>query len=236
MKSLLASVLILVWATPSAFATAQYPDKIIYEGKEYQPHTNPMEPYFAKHPELRPHSGSTALWRGYVATFLITNKTLVVSDIQAHHYAKVNGETERSWKSVKKDVLPDGAQLALDWFTGILVLPHGKMVNYVHEGYGSTYSNYILLEIKKGKLNGKRSYDYKQYEEFRDRQFQAYKKTDEYKQRVEELKGEDFGIEWTQEMVASFLRYSEVANYTSKYYYEEDKEEASNKTSGGDVQ
>ena len=51
--------------------TAQYPDKITYNGTEYSLNSNPLEPYFEKNPENRPDMVSTALWRGYVGHFEI---------------------------------------------------------------------------------------------------------------------------------------------------------------------
>jgi hypothetical protein len=134
------------------------------------------------------------------------------------HSKKQNGRSQMGWKSVKDEIVPKGKELAIDWFTGLLVLPYGKMINYVHMGYGSTYSNYILLEVKKGKLTGKRVFDYKQYVEFKDKQFQAYKKTEAYKKQVEGLKKE----KWSQEQIDSFLR-SAVVRYSSEFLDQEKK-------------
>ncbi|MCI5135552.1 MAG: hypothetical protein D3920_10875 [Candidatus Electrothrix sp. AW2] len=210
-------------AASSAFATAQYPDKVVYEGKEYSLHTNPMEAYFTKHPDKKPKNGvmSTALWRGYVATFEFKTNSLVLKDIEIEIWNEAKDDT--SWKSVNDDVIPKGKDLVVDWFTGILVLPHGKLVNYVHMGYGSTYSNYILLEVKKGKLTGKRAYDHKKYEIFKEKQFQAFKKTEAYKKHAEELKKK----EWSQDDIDSFLR-SFVVKYSSEFLVEEEKKETSN--------
>ncbi len=69
MKSV--TILLLTLLTSlSVFATAQHPDYIIYKGKEYSMHSNPMEEYFEKYPDKRPKGGimSTGLWRGYIAT------------------------------------------------------------------------------------------------------------------------------------------------------------------------
>lgn len=50
MKTVLTFLWIFVYNL-NVQATAQYPDKIIYEGGEYDLHTNPMDVYFRKHPE-----------------------------------------------------------------------------------------------------------------------------------------------------------------------------------------
>ena len=134
-KLITTAVLLFVFITSSAFATAQYPDKIVYEGKEYELHTNPMEAYFAKHPDKKPRNGivSSALWRGYVATFEFKTNSLVLKDIQIQVLKDTEDRKyDTSWKSVRGDVVPKGEELPVDWFTGILVLPHGTRVKYVH--------------------------------------------------------------------------------------------------------
>lgn len=230
MKSLIVTVLMSAVAISTVSATAQYPDNIIYEGKEYKLHTNSMEPYFAKHPDKRPASeiSSSALWRGYTATFELKSKVLMLKDIRIMYADKKKEELEdysMSWKSVKDKLIPKGKELKIDWFSGILVLPHGEMVDNVHMGYGSTFSHYILLEITQGKLTGKRAYDHTQYSQFRTKQYNAYKKTEEYAKHATRLKKEG----WTQKAIDSFLS-GYIVKYTSKFL---DKQEAPSKPDTG---
>ncbi|OGF33660.1 hypothetical protein A2223_00075 [Candidatus Falkowbacteria bacterium RIFOXYA2_FULL_35_8] len=215
MKILVTTILFFVLTVSNALGTAQYPDKIIYDGKEYDLFTNPMEAYFSKYPEKRPKSGgiSTALWRGYVATFEVKDKVLILKDIQIQTgYEK----GEQNWRSEKGAVVPEGQSLQIDWFTGILCLPFGERVKYVHMGYGSTYSNYILLEVKKGKITGERKLDGKQYEVFREKQFQAFKKTEEYKETVARMKNSNDSLEF----IDGFLRVIGV-EYTTEFIDDE---------------
>jgi hypothetical protein len=198
----------------TTFATAQYPDRILFDGKEYSLHSNPLESYFEKNPDKRPNGGvmSTALWRGYVATFEVRDSQLFVKDIQIQYWDttdKKNHDTK--WKSVMTEVFPDQKNLKVDWLTGLLVLPFGEIVNYVHMGYGSTYEKYFLLEIDKGNFIKSKYFDYKDYEKFKDKQFSAYKKTDEYKETKAKLKKDGS----SDKFIDSFLR-SFVTQYTSK--------------------
>lgn len=227
MKTIKIITLLLLIITSSIFATAQYPDKVLYDGKEYNLHTNPMEAYFTKYPDKKPKGGvmSTALWRGYVATFYFKENNLVLKDIEIEIWDEKEDKT--TWKSVKNGIVIKGEDFLIDWFTGILVLPYGELVNYVHMGYGSTYSNYILLEVKKGKITGKRNFDYKQYENFKEKQFQEFKKTDAYNKHMTELKKEN----QSQEFIDSFLR-NFVINYTSEFLVDEDK--STKKSNGSD--
>jgi len=79
-------------------------------------------------------------------------------------------------------------------------------------GYASTYENYILLEIDKGNLVQEQSMNSKEYEKFKDKQFKAFQKTDEYKKLKEDLKKNGGG---TDEFLDSFIRIY-VTDYSTK--------------------
>jgi hypothetical protein len=205
------TLLVALFSGASAFATAQSPDKIIYEGKEYALYSNPLEPYFTKNPEKRPRPQimSSALWRGYVATFEIKDKQLFLKDIEIQYSDSVSAGAYK-FRSVMQDVFPGQQEVKIGWITGLLVLPHGERVNYVHMGYGSTYEKYILLEIDKGDLKNAKRLKHKEYEKFKERQFQAFKKTDEYKTLKEDLHKKGY----SEDLIDSFLK-SFVTDYTS---------------------
>jgi len=173
----------------NVFGTAQMPDKLIFKGKKYALHSNPLEEYFERFPEKRPEGGiiSTALWRGYVATFKIQNNKLVLHDLEIEK-AKNDDKGDRSyyWVSVIDQYFPKEERI-LDYYSGLLILPHGKLVNYVHMGYASTYENYILLKVLEGNLIESDDLTSREYEEFRVNQFDAFKKTDKYKTMFREL-------------------------------------------------
>jgi hypothetical protein len=219
MKPFLTSC-IAILTSLCALATAQFPDKIIYNGKEYSLHSNPMEEYFRKYPDRKPKNGimSTALWRGYVATFEIRDSQLFLKDIEIEVRDTTGKEKYKTkWISAMKEVLPAGeTSIKIDWLTGILVIPYGKIVDYVHMGYASTYENYILLEIQTGKLNKEKKFGYKDYTRFKDRQFEAFRKTDEYKKLKLDLLKKDG---YTDEFVDSFLKDYIIA-YTSRFFEE----------------
>ena len=155
---------------------------------------------------------STALWRGYVAYFEIIDEQLFLTDIKievSDEDSKDDYETK--WISAFKQVFPDKEKVKIDWYTGILILPHGKMVEYVHMGYASSYENYIILEIDKGVLKKEKKFNIKEFEVFKERQFTEFKKTDEYKKLKEDFKKKGS----SDEFIDSFLK-NYVINYTSK--------------------
>ncbi|WP_222931475.1 hypothetical protein, partial [Xanthovirga aplysinae] len=123
-----------------------------------------------------------------------------------------NDSFDYEMKSVINEVFPDISERKIDWFTGILVLPHGKLVNYVHMGYGSTYKKYLLLEIEKGAFRKKMKFNHKQYRAFKKEQFSLFKNTEKYKKAFEELKQRG---NLDQKFIDSFLE-DFVVDYTSK--------------------
>lgn len=211
MKKLL-TVLIGVLISYNAFGTAQDPDKIIYNGKKYMLHSNPLEFYFDKYPEKRPQSNivSTGLARGYIAAFEVIDNQLFLKDIQVQIATKGSSKKKyrESWVSKFNDVFPDAAQkMKIDWFTGILVIPYGERKDYVHMGYASTYENYILLEFNNGNLTKEKRYNHEEYKNFKEKQFQVFKQTEKYKEIFDILMNE---IENSEEFIDSFLRISNV--------------------------
>ena len=228
--------IVLFFLSFSLFATAQFSDILFLNGKEYSLHSNPLEEYFEEYPDNRPETESrcSALWRGYVASFEIKNKKLILKDI------KIMIDID-NWKSVKRDFLEKDKtkdedeyykedykpvkltwyqkfiaettqkDFVLDWFTGVLVLPYGKILNYVHMGYGSTYENYILLEVDEGKLIKEMKLNAKEYQLFREVQFSEFKKTKKYKEMSKNLVDDNNN----KEFIEGFLR-DFVISYTSK--------------------
>lgn len=222
MKSFFIKIFLLLFGL-EAFATSQRPDKLFYKGIEYDLFSNPLEIYFEKNPDKRPrhvYGGvvieSTDLWRGYVATFEIKDNKLIVKDIQIHCVDTAVGSSQDiSWESVIIEVFPEQKEIEVDWFTGLLVLPLGNLMNYVHMGYGSTYENYILLEINEGNLKTEKHFNYIEYENFKGRQFQAFKQTKEYKKIKKDLIKDGN----SKKFIDSFLR-SYVTDYTLKILIE----------------
>lgn len=207
------TVIFLISSYVLSFGTAQYPDKIIYKDKTFSLHTNPLESYFDKYPDKRPKTEimSTALWRGYVATFEIVDNQLKLKDIEI----QVNIDTnsfKTAWKSVLTEVFPNESERKINWFSGLLILPYGKRIDYVHMGYGSTYKNYYIVEIHEGSFVQDRQFNNRQFKDFKEAQFQEFKKTDEYKSLVESLRKDSTD---TQEFLDDFIK-SYVINYTSK--------------------
>jgi hypothetical protein len=184
------------------FATAQVPDILIYNGETYELTVNPMEAYFNRFPEKRPPFTITSLWRGYVATFEIIQNELWVIDIKKYESERIDGKYITRYVSIINECLDGQERMKIDWFNGVLVLPQGRIVNYVHMGYASTYEHYTILEIQNGIFRRELNMNNRQYVEFRERQFEHYRQTEAYRQLIERIKG----IDDLEEEIEKFLK------------------------------
>ena len=209
-------------STISLLGTPQIKDNIIYKGKKYiLLHNFPMENYFKKYPDKTPPKGcyvsSTALWRGYVATYVIKENQLYLKDIGIQDGEKSNerGVYSTIWKSVMNEVFPNQKLVKINWVTGLFVLPKGKGNHNVPYGAYSIYENYIVLELEKGVLKQEKEFTYEEYEEFKKQQFEAFKETEEYEKEKEKLKRKKF----TDEEVDSMIQFK-IIEYSTKILVE----------------
>ena len=199
------------------FATAQQGDILLLKGKQYFIYTNPLRAYLEKNPGKLPKSQviSSSNWRGYVATWGVKDDRFVLTDIGILQPVHKPGEAVFSTelRSVMLEMFPGQKEVVADWFTGHVIVPDGKLVNYVHMGYASTYEKYIILTVKNGAVIRNWTADTAAFIRFRDAQFAAYKKTDAYRAALDEItqkEGEEKGMSAKQR--EEFLRefYSET--------------------------
>lgn len=147
-------VFLLFITSSNLFATAQFPDLLIYEGQTVGIFSNPLESYFDKtHP--RPNvlfkTTCTASWRGYLATWQIKEDGFL------YLVKLVDGSCSQDAPEIPIDKVFPKQKLPIKagWFSGALVIPQGEQLEYVHMGYGSVYEKELHLSIKNGKLVSK---------------------------------------------------------------------------------
>lgn len=87
----------------------------------------------------------TSCWRGYIATWEIKNDALYLVGIDAR--------LEDGSKVLVENLFPNSQkQVKAVWYSGELVIPRGKMLEYVHLGYASRYEQYLVISIKNGNV------------------------------------------------------------------------------------
>ena len=82
---------------------------------------------------------STACWRQYQATWQLEDDRFSLVDL----------------KGVLR--LTPGPAVLADWFTGVLRVPQGELLEYVHMGFGSVYEEERHIKIENGLVVGEKT-------------------------------------------------------------------------------
>ena len=123
--------------------TAQVHETLIYDGNETSmafcpplPENNPRVKMLTDEEiEEDDASGivfSTACWRQYIGTWEIKGGRFYLKGIEGRYQ------------------LGGSEPLFADWFTGVLRIPRGEMLQYVHMGYGSVFEEEVHVKIEQG--------------------------------------------------------------------------------------
>jgi hypothetical protein len=84
---------------------------------------------------------STACWRQYRATWEIRDNRLWLIAIEGRLELKGEGP------------------LFADWFSGVLRVPRGEMIAYVHMGFGSVFEEELHITVEGGQVKATRVID-----------------------------------------------------------------------------
>jgi hypothetical protein len=125
--------------------TAQIHERLILDGVETsmafcpplpESHSRVVEidPKEAKDGDLDLLLFSTACWRGYQGTWEIKDGLFYLVDL--HGRFQLQGKEP----------------LLADWFSGVLRVPRGERLQYVHMGFGSVYEEEVHIKIDAGRV------------------------------------------------------------------------------------
>lgn len=129
--------------------TAQIAEKLLFNGQWHSLCELPLDVFFAlggKSPHFA-YPNNTALWRGYVGTWSIENGRLYLVALNGHLDDGTLATLETLFPS-----FPD--RVFAHWYSGKLRCPRGRRLEYVHMGFGSTYEEDLLIEVRKGVVIG----------------------------------------------------------------------------------
>ncbi len=124
--------------------TAQFTEKLHYQGEDFAMCTEPLSDYFAMGgTNPRFEFDSTALRRGYVGRWDIVDDRL--------YLVKLHGTLENGTEASVATIFPNFPdRVFAHWYSGTIRLPQGKLLEYVHGGYRSTYEQDLLLDVERG--------------------------------------------------------------------------------------
>jgi hypothetical protein len=161
-RNYILTLLFLATSSFKSFGTGQIADILIYNADTFAIFSNPLE-QLSNIETLRPilfgdkqGCHSTACWRGYKAEWEIINKELYLVGIYSccFYEDKIKANLIDLFGSKCKQ-----GKVKADWVTGKMLSPQGKLLYYVHMGYGSLYEKEVVYEFENGQLKDIITYD-----------------------------------------------------------------------------
>jgi hypothetical protein len=127
--------------------TAQVPESLDFDGEKLAMTATPLGLVAGKlHKKIKLSQTCTALWRGYVGSWELTDKKLYLTHISADL-------VEENRRVRLDDFFPGYPdRVFAHWVNQTLSVPRGKELKYVHMGFGSIYEYTLYLKIRRGHL------------------------------------------------------------------------------------
>jgi hypothetical protein len=127
--------------------TAQFHERLNFDGEELSMTATPLGLVAGKlHKTIQLKQNCTALWRGYVGSWELTDKKLYLVEISAEL-----SEEDRFCRL--DDFFPGYPdRVFAHWVNQTLTVPRGKQLKYIHMGFGSIYEYTLYLKIRRGLL------------------------------------------------------------------------------------
>lgn len=196
-------------------ATAQAPDIIRINGKEHALNTNPLSAQLEGMNWQPPTNfvTSTGNWRGHVATWEVRKKQLLLTDVTILVTGADSGEFVK--QSILAELFPSSpSEVPATWYSGALVVPLGRMTNYVHMGYGSSYERYLVIRVNDGQVVEQLELSESEFGEYAERKFEEFSGTEEFRKSLESMRKEAGGM--TEEQMIDFMRSFYAERYLSR--------------------
>lgn len=154
MRAIFFAAIIAVLTIPSiATATTQIPDEIILDGELSPLYAEPLRVQILKNPENGgyrpeiPRSLCSASYRGYKAFWRIQNEHLFLDKL-------VYGPCAKAPQEINLNAYFPGEKqpVTARWYTGVLIVPRGTILNDEHMLDRPTYERYVIMILKNGKV------------------------------------------------------------------------------------
>lgn len=128
--------------------TAQIAEQIKIDGETLAMCTEPLADFFRlSGKKVAFAANCTALWRGYVGEWEIVADRL--------YLVGLSGTLRDGVDATLADIFPDfPCRVFAHWFSGRVRIPKGRLLNYVHGGYGSTYEQDLFIIFRHGVVVG----------------------------------------------------------------------------------
>jgi hypothetical protein len=124
--------------------TAQFGENLLYKNEQLSMRSNPLadcDLFNAKAKHLV--IDCTAIWRGYIGDWEIIDDRLYLIGITG----KLRSGDDASLGYFFPE-FPD--RVFAHWYSGVINIPKGKCINYVHMGYASEFEQELELYVEQG--------------------------------------------------------------------------------------
>jgi len=167
------------------YATDQFGDHIKISNKDmYIASGSPLEHYLGLHPEKRPQpkSRTTGCWRGYVASWEITENNLVLSEVNTWDYTKVPNASPLIPDTLNYTnwIFGTTTPITATWFSGTILVENGSPIQHGRPWNKRTFDNYIILAIKNGSITKSLNTTPPEFHKLKNSIFKSFQKSDEY--------------------------------------------------------
>lgn len=129
--------------------TAQTADIIYINGQQNRLYSLPLYGFNRdgnRKFELNFLATCTANDRGYVATWEISLQNML-------YLIDIEGQLEDGSQVTVKTLFPDAqGKVLADWFSGVLKIPQGELLEYVHFGFESIFERTWIIRVDRGKV------------------------------------------------------------------------------------
>ena len=190
-------IIVLVFGF-KAFAntTPQIPDKLLYDGKEYEwSGISPAYDYFEKNNFEPPKDAleTTANYGIFIYTYSIIDNALYLTDVEILIEKRVKyGENyvpELADKSVFKDYFPNSDKILMQEHSNIQVIPYGKMVEVTKNDWTDIHNkDYLVFDFKNGLILKEFDLNHRRFKKLKEKQFEKFKNTELYQKAKIERK------------------------------------------------
>lgn len=178
--------------------TPQIPDKLIYNGKEYEwKGISPAYEYFEKNNLKPPNEAlkTTANYGVFLFTYSIIENKLYLTDVEILVNKRVkHGNkylTELGDKSIFKEFFPNSDKILMKKHSNIQLITYGETISITKNGWTDIhYEDYLVFEIKNGIINKEYDLSYRKFKKLVNKQFKKFKQTEKYLQVTKSKKNE----------------------------------------------
>ncbi|WP_288982360.1 hypothetical protein [uncultured Flavobacterium sp.] len=177
-------IIFIFFVSCKVFATPQIPDKLIYNGKEYEWNSfSPGHKYIEDKKNAKPKDAieTSANYGTYIMTYTIENDSLFLTDIEI--LIEKDGQIDD--RSVFKDFFPAQSKIFMDFYSNIQTFPYGKEFYTTKNHWTDIYfENYLVFEFKNGRAEKSYDLSHRDLLKLKKKLFSRFKKTVEYDKAV----------------------------------------------------